>query len=102
MPQSQGGGDTSTLVTEPPVPGDQKVTDLTRENEELKRKIDVYKAESQNPKKRRVSTTPITLEDFEANHKDDGKDDEVQVLTVAQVHALLREAKQQPTKRKRK
>jgi len=79
------------------------LVDLREKNEELKRKIEQLEAaEGQNPEKRRVPTTPITLEDFEAKHKDDGEDDEVQVLTVAQVRALLCEAKRQPAKRKHK
>jgi len=87
--QSQGGGGTSTLVTKPPVPDDQKVIDLSVENANLKRKIEQLEAtEGQKRKKRRVST--ITLEDFN-KLKDNGQDDEVEVLTVAQVRALMKE-----------
>ena len=94
MSQSQGGGGTSTLVDiKRRLCLNQKVIDLTGENQELKRKIEQLKAaEGQNPKKRRVSTTPITLEDFD-KLKDNGMDDEVEVLTVAQVRALMEETK---------
>ena len=91
MPQSQGGGGTSTLVTKPSAPDGQKVIDLTEENQELKREIEQLKAtKGQNPKKRQVST--ITLEEFD---KLNGMDDEVEVLTVTQVRALMEETKRQ-------
>lgn len=101
--QPQSEGDASTLAAKPPAPSAQHVIDLTKEIQTLKRELEVFKvAEKQNPKKRRVSTdTIITLEDYEAGLGKNG-DDEVQELTTAQVRALLYQAKQQPTKHKRK